>query len=70
MSEEDHQDLLGEWDDADDAMYDARLAQWKARRRQRSAAGAPFLAGQSQQLPCNMISPREMPCNINPPKEG
>ena len=30
---------------ADDDMYEARLAQWKARRRQRSAAGAPLLSG-------------------------
>ena len=28
----DHEDVLGEWDDADDDMYAARLAQWCAKR--------------------------------------
>lgn len=30
--------MLGEWDDADDDMYAARLAQWQARRGHVSAA--------------------------------
>lgn len=38
LSEEDHADLLGEWDDADEDMYKARLEQWRARRTRVVAA--------------------------------